>query len=343
MDPAPSEGLPPVTSPGVVVVGMHRSGTSAVTRVLHLLGLRVPTGEDLMGPDASNPAGYFESRSLVFLNDELLLSLGGTWSAPPVLDPGWERGPMASSLAERAAEAFLRAFPVEPWVWKDPRLCITLPFWDRLLGRRPAVAVFRSPGEVVRSLEVSREGHHPSLGLALWNRYTGAMLRNLEDRPAYVSDWARVRDDPVAWCSALREWLLAVDVPISEERAGQAAEAIDSSLSRVPRGGAEESGVPLDREDHLLLERLHGLEGSHTRVPTVDIPPESAARVALLEERRQLEVATLIRLGGVAHERETLEDYVRMLEHELERKNALIDRLQARPDLQPRDEQESSR
>lgn len=316
---------------------MHRSGTSAITRALHLLGLRIPTGKDLMGPDASNPTGFFESRSLKFLNDEILLSLGGTWSAPPLLEPGWEREPIASSLVDRAARAFRQAYPEGPWGWKDPRTAITLPFWDRVLGPRPLVAVFRHPGEVARSLE-ARDDHHRSLGLALWFRYAGAMLRNAEGHSAYVTDWARVRDDPGAWSGALREWLSEQEVPVPEDGVRRAAEAIEPSLSRVAPGDEdEEADIPLAGEDRVLLERLRDLEGPHRRLPAVEVPAEPVGRAALLEERRRLEVATLHRLGGTAQERETLEDYVRILEHELERKNALIDRLRGRPGPPRRD------
>jgi len=319
------------------VIGMHRSGTSAVARALHLLGLRAPTGQDLMGPDASNPTGYFESRSLRFVNDELLLSLGGTWSAPPPLEPGWEQEPIASSLVDRAIEAFLRAYPEGPWVWKDPRTSITLPFWDRVLGPRPLVALFRHPIEVIRSLE-ARDEHHRSLGLALWFRYAGAMLRNAEGHPAYVTDWARVREDPVAWCGTVREWLSEQDVPIPEDGIPRATGAIEPSLSRLSSEADGQPDILLSGEDQGLLERLRAVEGPHRRMPAVEVPAEPAGRAALLEERRSLEVATLHRHGGAAQERETLEDYVRMLEHELERKNALIDRLRGGRSFPRRDD-----
>lgn len=329
-DPSLEGQTATMSSPGVLVIGMHRSGTSAVARALHLLGLRTPAGQDLMGPDASNPTGYFESRSMRFVNDELLLSLGGTWSAPPPLEPGWEREPIASSLVDRATETFLRAYPEGPWVWKDPRTSITLPFWDRVLTLRPVVAVFRHPLEVVRSLE-ARDEHHRSLALALWFRYTRAMLRNAEGHPAYVTDWARVREDPVAWCGAVGDWLSEQDLPVPEGGVKRAAEAIEPSLSPVlPGGEHDEADAPLAGEDRVLLERLRAVEGPHRRLPAVEVPAEPAGRAALLEERRTLEVATLHRLGGAAQERETLEDYVRMLEHELERKNALIERFRGR-------------
>lgn len=71
----------------VVVLGMHRSGTSAVTRVVNLLGLPLCRRDDLYLA-ADNPAGHWESTSVVGVNDALLAEMGGPCWAPPVLLSG---------------------------------------------------------------------------------------------------------------------------------------------------------------------------------------------------------------------------------------------------------------
>ena len=61
----------------IVVLGMDRSGTSLCTQILHLLGMEL--SEDLIGPDAHNAKGYFESNAVYECNEKLLLALGSHW------------------------------------------------------------------------------------------------------------------------------------------------------------------------------------------------------------------------------------------------------------------------
>src|ERR1700686_4834744 len=85
----PGPGRPPaasgvrVSAPhGVVVLGMHRSGTSAATRLVNVLGpATCAPAEMVRGP--WNPSGHFESRSLMHLNNALLTQMGRTWWYPP--------------------------------------------------------------------------------------------------------------------------------------------------------------------------------------------------------------------------------------------------------------------
>src|ERR1700693_2046654 len=72
-------------SVGVYVLGMHRSGTSATTRVLNLMGLPVCQGGDLVQQVKGNPKGHWESATLVRFNDAILRSWGAAWWCPPPL------------------------------------------------------------------------------------------------------------------------------------------------------------------------------------------------------------------------------------------------------------------
>src|SRR2546430_7862103 len=76
-----------------LVMGMHRSGTSAVTRVLNLLGLRLP--RDLLSPAKSNELGFWEGREVVALNDNILLGLNRDWADPKPLPTAWHTWPRA--------------------------------------------------------------------------------------------------------------------------------------------------------------------------------------------------------------------------------------------------------
>lgn len=58
----------------VLVLGMHRSGTSALTRCINLLGVPLGVADDLMPTGEANPRGYWESASLTRVSGELVWS-----------------------------------------------------------------------------------------------------------------------------------------------------------------------------------------------------------------------------------------------------------------------------
>src|ERR1019366_7128579 len=117
---------------------MHRSGTSAVSRILNLLGADLGPEGDLL-TEYDNPAGHWESKALVACNDRILASFG----------PGWEYSDRASLLLPELTDAFASVYRSSPWVWKDPRTCLTFPLWRRVIGPGATVViVFRDPGAV---------------------------------------------------------------------------------------------------------------------------------------------------------------------------------------------------
>ncbi|MGH9029658.1 MAG: sulfotransferase family protein, partial [Acidimicrobiales bacterium] len=194
--------------PWLFMVGMHRSGTSALTGALGHLGLQLPDPQDLMTGMEDNPVHY-ESQALSEVDDSLLAALGGSWSAPPVLEAGWERSPAALSHLERARSAAWRAFPLNgPIAFKDPRLCLLLPFWrPQLQPRAQALLVWRSPLAVARSLR-ARQNFTISLGLALWEVYARGVLEGLEGLEVTVLPFERVLEDPSGVIGRTADWLV---------------------------------------------------------------------------------------------------------------------------------------
>src|SRR5437588_2245602 len=124
---------------GVFVLGMHRSGTSAVTRLVSLLGLATPPDHDLVRPTEKNPKGYWESEALVNFNERLLRAVDCDMGCPRPLAHGWEEDPRLAGLRASAPAAVAEVFPRAPWVWKDPRLCLTLAFWRGALDGKPVL------------------------------------------------------------------------------------------------------------------------------------------------------------------------------------------------------------
>jgi hypothetical protein len=163
---------------------MHRSGTSLAARAVNLLGVSFGRSQGLMPAGRDNPAGYWENRDIKELDDAVLTQRGGSWDQPPVLEPGWEHGADLDEHRARAAEILDRDFGevrATPGLmgWKEPRLCLVLPFWRTVVGIDTTVLVVRDPREVASSLH-SRNGMDEAQGALLWLRYLLAAMANDE-------------------------------------------------------------------------------------------------------------------------------------------------------------------
>ncbi len=279
-------GLP--LGPWVLVVGMHRSGTSALTGALGRLGLALPATDDLVAGRYDNPVHY-ESQALNDLDDAILAASGGSWSAPPPLGPGWEASPEVLEAVRRAAPAAQRAFPRPgPVVWKDPRLCLLLPLWRSLLPT-PVVTVFlwRSPHAVARSLR-ARQGFPLSLGLALWERYARHALAALAGHGAFILRYEELVADPRAALSPLAHWLGTVggmSLEIDGESVSAAAQSVTGDLARQDGDGDE--ALPAVIGD--AIGTLTALAGAHERVADVTLVEAPSWMADVIAQRRDYE------------------------------------------------------
>ena len=171
---SPRAARPKKTPIGVLVLGMHRSGTSALTRVLNLLGCALP--EALVGPSEGNELGHWESASAVILNDEILASAGSNWNDWGPINADWRASGVRGQMVERAIEVVREHKALGPlFALKDPRLCRLADLWldaaDSAGVDMRVVLMLRHPGEVSASLE-SRDLMAPGYGQLLWLRHT---------------------------------------------------------------------------------------------------------------------------------------------------------------------------
>lgn len=188
---------------------MHRSGTSALARILNLGGMHLGPDEQVDAVGADNPTGYWEHQGFRVLNDDLLARLGGSWADPPVLEPGWEESETLDALADRARELerthFARA---SCWGWKDPRTSLTLPFWLRLWPDLRLIVCVRSPLAVAESIRARNLLPEADAG-ELWFEYTVAALAHTAARPRVVIHYEDLLAD---WSAAYREVVRALDL-----------------------------------------------------------------------------------------------------------------------------------
>ena len=155
----------------ILILGMHRSGTSAVGAALSVCG--VDFGEHLMkATPGVNEKGFWEHIDIAEIHDQLLLELGSSWDDVRPLPPTWEKTSEAQRAMQSLRAVIDRDFSnIQLWGIKDPRLCRLLPLWHILLSEMDIdagyVITLRHPVEVMLSLE-KRDGFSQAKALHLY-------------------------------------------------------------------------------------------------------------------------------------------------------------------------------
>ena len=270
----------------VVVLGMHRSGTSAATRVISLLGVPLCRPADLVGTHRGNEWGHWESAPLVAENERLLSSLASTWWCPPqsTSEVAAMTGDAARVAAARAV--FIRSFPDPQWVWKDPRISLLFPFWRRALPRPPVVILAcRSPAAVAASI-LRRDQVSLQFGLALWERYLSLSLAGAQGLPMLVTTYDDLISQPVEWASRMAGFLRehGVDARLPADCAGLCTFVRQRVDVRSPEAAeAERLVTPMQRDlwSYLRKRASGGLSDA------VGAPQPDPATLALMNEVRE--------------------------------------------------------
>ncbi|TWT17608.1 hypothetical protein [Luteimonas wenzhouensis] len=333
-----TESKPQVgTRTAVIVLGMHRSGTSAIAGVLSLLGIATP--RHLMAPTRDNPKGYWESTALMTVHDRILQSAGSSWDDWDRFNPAWIDSPAAPQLLAQLEEAIVAEFNGAPTLLvKDPRMCRLMPAWRVVLERMGidarVVMPLRKPLEVSLSLQ-ARNGFGALQGQALWLRHvleaeagSRGLVRSVATYDALLHDWRGVvdrlgRELGLAWPRWSGAVEAEVDAYLTEEL----------HRNRSDDGELRPTGRPQDewvREAYALLAgepgpdapevraRLDALrkafdEACHAYMPVVhEIEGRLQAdrndlKAQLADARRELEASTarideLVREAGAREE-----------------------------------------
>ena len=226
----PMSENPPAARLLVAVLGMHRSGTSAVARALNVFG--VALGDRLHAAAQDNEKGFWEDIDVVRLSDRALAHLGKSWSSlTPLTDEDFAALQAAGFVDEAASllAARLQAYP--RYGFKDPRVARLGLLWRAAMarcgGRAVAVVVLRHPLSVARSL-ARRDGLSEERSLLLWLSYTLASLQHSTGLPRLVLDYDLLLARPAAELARVGA---ALGLPLqSEEVARFAGEFLDEGL-----------------------------------------------------------------------------------------------------------------
>lgn len=130
----------------LVILGHHRSGTSALAQHCQTAGLFV--GHDLLGANASNPLGHFEDRAFFQINEAIFQSNMFDWGTPrdvvPIVHPDIRRAAL-EKVAQRDSEH-------ATWGFKDPRSCLLLDFWHAMLSNPKYLVCLRHYSACIDSI-----------------------------------------------------------------------------------------------------------------------------------------------------------------------------------------------
>ena len=213
----------------LLVLGMHRSGTSALTRLLNIAGAELPANMLMSNP--SNVSGHWESQPLLEYHDAMLAELGSSWQDWRALDIDNIPTERRVEIRNEIAGILKTEYGDEPlFVVKEPRVCRFLPlFIDALtdIGATVRVAlIFRNPLEVMASLE-ERNGLAPSASALLWLRHVLDAEAASRALPRAIVTYEGLLGD---WRSALKLIGKSTGVRFSYTREG--SKEIDKNVAR---------------------------------------------------------------------------------------------------------------
>lgn len=249
----------------LLVLGMHRSGTSAMAGALTLSGFHA--GADLLPPSKFNPKGYFESKTVNEINDEYLALHDRRWDDPREMSYLSTQEPCCQKLIEKINAFIAReGTSHSSLLFKDPRMCRALPLWMPSLLRNTssigAVIMIRDPAEVVASL-IRRENMNPSKAALLYSVYlldAELYSRNLK---RVVLDFSDLISKPANAIDKIMSSLLPKSGATIDSKADLVSEFVQSDL----RSLAGEIQIDLDSNFYCIAKDVYRLL-SHGSIET---------------------------------------------------------------------------
>ena len=249
----------------VVVLGMHRSGTSAITRGLQVLSVNL--GDRLLAPAVDNVKGFWEDRDVLSFNEKLLASIDRSWCSVTAPTPDQVAAWRHEGLAGKAAELLRGKMDGVPCFGiKDPRLALLLPFWQAVFADLDLdvryILAFRNPASVARSL-AQRNGLSLDHGHLLWLGHVVSGLTNTPAPGRLVVSYERLMQAPEAELQRMASFLdLEIDAAALNLYRD---EFLDPSLQHHHHAGP---ATPAPDFPYPLIAKVHAILASLARCTT---------------------------------------------------------------------------
>mgnify|MGYP001820469600 FL=1 len=222
----------------VIILGMHRSGTSCLAGSFQSAGLFLG---DVNTAAPHNRKGNRENLTIMQLNDQVLANTGHAWNEPPPGDAQWttadheQRDAIIDELSERS-----------PWGFKDPRTLFTLTGWRERLPSARLVGTLRHPMKVAASLAKRGGVLHipPERGIQLWRQYNARLLQLKEQLDFPILDFDSDATTYLQKVSKVAEMLGLANA--------READFFDDTL----RQSSSRHDAPLDEQTSTIYEAL---------------------------------------------------------------------------------------
>lgn len=246
----------------IVILGMHRSGTSALGGIVHTLGISM--GDNLFSPSEDNKKGYYEDKDIVLLNEKILKNISSRWDDIFLLENQWENAQSLGPLYEEAETVLKTKISQNDTIGlKDPRMCLLLPFWEKVFASLNldvnVLFIFRNPIEVSKSLH-KRNTFSEKKALALWLKYNYYALNNSKEYPRVFISYEQLfteLEKKIEECQDLFNLSVLNDY---SSKKNNLSSFIDKSLHR----NVDRNEIALHKEINTIFEKLISVSNNIT-------------------------------------------------------------------------------
>ena len=310
------------------ITGMHRSGTSLLTRLLLGYGFYSGNANDFHDPDKLDPNGYWEHKDFLQINELLLKESGASWNQPDKFSIDKLSNVRLNEIKVLANKAIEKMDHHANWAVKDPRMCLTLGFWKEIIPDLCVVAMHRDPLQVAQSLQ-NRDSFPIQYSVGIWEYYAKALIANAHTcNFSYVFHHKLLSDPEKAIAelsNTLTDWGYE---EATTELTKEAKNIIDKKLFRATADG-------LDRSHYLTLEQkklnLAIIENSYLSHKLTSPSPQVANLVSCIGsmiDRYQNDAITLSNvIEKRTHEARDINQYIDSLKENLAKKDQNIQSL----------------
>jgi hypothetical protein len=246
----------------IIILGMHRSGTSALSGVLNLLGI-YPGSKLMPAVEEVNPKGFWEHTEIVSLHEKLLSTLNSSWDDELPLPKDWWKSEQTTPIRNSIIEILHRDFDNQSiWLLKDPRMCRLMPLWFGILQEIACQPLFivtlRTPLEVAHSLR-KRDNIEEATSNLIWLSYMLEAELQTRSHPRVFVKYSDLLSDWRLTITRIGEQL-AISWPTAIENA---ASSIDDYLDSSLRHQCDKSNNP-DHPTARLAQEVFLLLSSHS-------------------------------------------------------------------------------
>lgn len=201
----------------ILILGMHRSGTSMVANLLSAMGVYFGRNRDLFEANYGNIFGHFEHTGAIQISREIANLYGGDWIMPPKLPQDWLDQPAIQSVTTQADKILTQLSKKPISAIKVPNLIFNFDLWqkqaDKLGIQLDILAIYRNPLEVAHSLN-RRNGMDLAEATRYWEAYNKKLLSICKKNPHVLIRYSKLLEEPEKSLALLAEYF---SLEISEE------------------------------------------------------------------------------------------------------------------------------